>query len=112
MLKLDNEIKDYFELMINLFLDGNESDYEEGQLIKFEFEEVEKGDLDLYDEDEVELFFKVVKFIEDNGGEVKYKSPWNKNYLDLTFRVDEYDYDGTIRKDIECSFIAEEFFIY
>ena len=63
----------------------------------FKFEEIEKGDLDNYDEEDVNNFFGVRKFIKDEGGEVKYIGKFNDKDLEYTFKV--------IKSDIECSWV-------
>jgi len=98
---LKNEkVVDYFEMMIYDFSCGNDNDYKPGKRISFLFEECEKSDLDNYDEDEVNDFYEVRKFIEDEGGEVKYMGMFGDDDLEYTFKV--------IGDDIKCSFLEPE----
>ena len=90
------KLVEFFEEMINGFCDGNESEYVEETLIEFSFEEEERGDEDLYDEDDVKLFFEVREYLY-LGGEVKYLSMFNDKPLEYTFKC-----EGS---DIKCSFV-------
>jgi hypothetical protein len=83
--------------MIYDFCCGNDNEYNEGTLMSFLYEEIEKGDDDLYDEEDVENFFEVREFIENEGGEVKYVGKFNDKDLEYVFKV--------IEGDIECSWV-------
>jgi hypothetical protein len=84
------EIKDYLVSMVNEFNEGNDNEYKKGKKVSFKFEEIEKGDLDNYDEEDVELFFKVRDYLKE---EVK-----------LVIGEIEYSFKVS-KKDIVCSFI-------
>jgi hypothetical protein len=88
---------EYFEMMIDDFCCGNDNEYPGGILVSFLYEECEKGDDDLYDEEDVKNFFDVREFIKNEGGEVKYMGEFNDEPLEYTFKV--------IGDDIECSWI-------
>jgi hypothetical protein len=88
------EIKDYLVSMVNEFNEGNDNEYKKGKKISFKFEEIEKGDLDNYDEEDVELFFKVRNYLKEEG-EVKMILGYNE--IEYSFKVS--------KKDIVCSFI-------
>jgi hypothetical protein len=70
--KLNEKVINYFEIMIDEFCCGNDNEYKVGSKVSFLFEEIEKGDLDLYEEEDVNNFFKIREFIKNEGGEVKY----------------------------------------
>ncbi len=95
--KLNEKVINYFEEMIYDFCCGNDNEYSEGTLMSFLFEECEKGDDDLYDEEDVKNFFEVREFIKNEGGEVKYIGEFNDKDLEYTFKV--------IGSDIECSWV-------
>ena len=97
MKKLNEKVINYFEMMIDDFCCGNDNEYDEGTLMSFLFEEIEKGNLDYYDEEDVNEFFEIRKFIKDEGGEIKYMGSFADEPLEYTFRV--------IGDDIECSWI-------
>jgi hypothetical protein len=95
MVDLKNEkVVDYFEMMIDEFNCGNDNEYKVGSRVSFKFEECEKGDLDNYDEEDVELFFKVRNYLKEEG-EVKMILGYNE--IEYSFKVS--------KKDIVCSFI-------
>ena len=95
--KLNERVINYFEMMIDDFCCGNDNEYSEGTLISFLFEEIEKGNLDVYDEEDVNEFFEIREFIKNEGGEIKYMGSFNDEDLEYTFKV--------IGSDIECSWI-------
>jgi hypothetical protein len=99
--KLNEKVINYFEEMIYDFCCGNDNEYSEGTLMSFLFEEDEKGDDDLYDEEDVKVFFEVREFIKNEGGEVKYIGEFNDKDLEYTFKV--------IGSDIECSWIEPKY---
>ena len=87
-------IKNYLESMIIRFCEGNDNEYKKGKLIKFKYEEIEKGDVDNYGEEEVNMFYEVRNYI----NEVK-----EVNYL---FGDNKIEYKFIVKKkDIVCSFI-------
>jgi hypothetical protein len=51
--KLNERVVNYFEEMIYDFCCGNENEYKVGSKVSFLFEECEKGDDDLYDEEDI-----------------------------------------------------------
>jgi hypothetical protein len=95
--KLNEKVKNYFEEMIYDFCCGNDNEYSEGTLMSFLFEECEKGDDDLYSEEDVKNFFEVREFIKNEDGEVKYIGEFTDKDLEYTFKV--------IGSDIECSWV-------
>jgi hypothetical protein len=99
--KLNEKVINYFEEMIYDFCCGNDNEYSEGTLMSFLFEEDEKGDDDLYDEEDVKAFFEVREFIKNEGGGVKYMGEFNDEPLEYTFKV--------IGNDIECSWIEPKY---
>ncbi len=101
MKSLNEKVINYFEEMIYNFCCGNDNEYGEGTLMSFLFEEDEKGDDDLYDEEDVKVFFEVREFIKNEGGEVKYIGEFNDKDLEYTFKV--------IGSDIECSWIEPKY---
>jgi len=87
-------IENYLESMIYDFNCGNDNEYDEGELVEFRYEEIEKGDLDNYDEEDVNMFYEVRKYI----SEVKEVNYLNENdKINYKFVVEE--------NDIVCSFI-------
>ena len=94
---LSSKISNYLKLMIDDFSEGNDNYYGEGTLVSFVFEEDEKGDLDLYEKEDVENFYEVREFIKNKGGELIYISKFADEDLEYTFKV--------IENYIECSFI-------
>jgi hypothetical protein len=94
---LNEKVINYFEKMIYDFCCGNDNEYNEGTLMSFLYEEIEKGDDDLYDEEDVKNFFEVREFIKNNGDKVKYIGEFNDKPLEYTFKV--------IGNDIECSWL-------
>jgi hypothetical protein len=94
---LNEKVINYFEEMIEDFSCGNDNEYNEGTLMSFLYEEIEKGDDDLYDEEDVKNFFEVREFIKNNGDKVKYIGEFNDKPLEYTFKV--------IGNDIECSWL-------
>jgi DNA-dependent RNA polymerase auxiliary subunit epsilon len=93
--KLNEKVINYFEMMIDEFCCGNDNEYKVGSKVSFLFEECEKGDDDLYDEEDVKDFFEVREFIKNENGEIKYIGEFNDKDLEYTFKV--------IGSDIECS---------
>ena len=88
---MESKIKDYLVGMVNEFNDGNDNEYRKGKKVSFKFEEIEKGDYDLYDEEEVKMFYEVRNYLKKE--EVKMK------IVDI-----EYNFKVS-KKDIVCSFI-------
>ena len=99
--KLNEKVINYFEIMIDEFCCGNDNEYKVGSKVSFLFEECEKGDDDLYDEEDVKDFFEVREFIKNEGGEIKYIGEFNDKNLEYTFKV--------IGSDIECSWIEPKY---
>jgi hypothetical protein len=95
--KLNEKVINYFEMMIDDFCCGNDNEYKVGSKVSFLFEECEKGDDDLYDEEDVKDFFEVREFIKNEGSEIKYIGKFNDKDLEYTFKV--------IENDIECSWL-------
>jgi hypothetical protein len=89
---MNKMIKDYLKSMINEFSCGNDNEYEKGEIVEFRFEEIEKGDIDLYDEEEVVKFYEVRKYINEMK-EVNYK----ENEFEYIFKVED--------NDIICRFV-------
>ena len=94
---LNKKVVNYFEGMLDEFCSGNDNEYKVGSKVSFLFEEIEKGDLDNYEEEDVNNFFEVREFIKNEGGEVKYIGSFDDKDLEYTFKV--------IEDDIECSWI-------
>lgn len=87
-------IKNYLESMIYDFCCGNDNEYKKGKLVKFKYEEEEKGDLNNYDEEDVNMFYEVRKYIKEVGEVI---------YLN---EDDGIEYKFVVKKkDIVCSFI-------
>jgi DNA-dependent RNA polymerase auxiliary subunit epsilon len=99
--KLNEKVINYFEMMIDEFCCGNDNEYKVGSKVSFLFEECEKGDDDLYDEEDVKDFFEVREFIKNENGEIKYIGEFNDKDLEYTFKV--------IGSDIECSWIEPKY---
>ena len=95
--KLNEKVINYFEEMINDFCNGNDNEYKVGSKVSFKFEEDEKTDDNNYEEEDINNFINVRKFILNEGGEVKYIGIFGDEDLEYTFKV--------IGSDIECSFI-------
>ena len=95
--KLDKRVINYFEEMIYDFCCGNDNEYNEGTLMSFLYEGIEKCDDDLYWENDIENFKYVREFIKNEGGEVKYIGKFDDKDLEYTFKV--------IEDDIECSWV-------
>ena len=95
--KLNEKVINYFEEMINDFCNGNDNEYKVGSKVSFKFEEDEKTDDNNYEEEDINNFINVRKFILNEGGEVKYIGIFGDEDLEYTFKV--------IGNDIECSFI-------
>jgi hypothetical protein len=93
MIKLNERVISYFEEMIYDFNCGNDNEYESGVVLSFIYEDIEKGDRDIYDDSDVDNFIYVREFILSEGGEVKYKSEG----IEYKFEV--------IKNDIKCSWI-------
>jgi len=87
---MKKEIKDYLVGMVNEFSDGNDNEYKKGKKVSFKFEEIEKGDYDLYDEEDVNMFYEVRNYLKE---EVKIKI----GDMEYIIKVN--------KKDIVCSFI-------
>jgi hypothetical protein len=91
---MKKEINDYLESMIYDFCNGNDNEYGIGNLVEFRYEEIEKGDLEIYDEEDVNMFYEVREYI----NEVK-----EVNYL---CEDDKIEYKFIVKEDdIVCSFI-------
>ena len=86
---MEQRIKDYLKLMVMEFCEGNDNEYDEGELMEFKFEECEKGDLDNYDENNVKLFYEVRGYILGMK-EIKYKCEPLKN-IEYTFTIENDD---------------------
>jgi hypothetical protein len=97
--KLNERVINYFKMMIDDFSGGNDSEYKAGRRVSFKYEDIEKNDLDNYDEEDVENFRYVREFIKNAGGEVKYIGMFNGEELEYTFKV------VNRKKDIKCSWI-------
>ena len=95
--KLNERVINYFEMMIDEICCGNDNEYKVGSKVSFLFEEIEKGDLDLYEVEDVNEFFEIREFIKNEGGEIKYIGSFQDEDLEYTFKV--------IGGDIECSWI-------
>ena len=91
---MKKEIKDYLESMIYDFCNGNDNEYGIGNLVEFRYEEIEKGDLEIYDEEDVNMFYKVREYISEVK-EVNYL--WGVDKIEYKFIVEE--------NDIVCRFI-------
>jgi len=91
---MKKEINDYLESMIYDFCNGNDNEYGIGELVEFRYEEIEKGDLEIYDEEDVNMFYEVREYI----NEVK-----EVNYL---CEDDKIEYKFIVEEDdIVCRFI-------
>jgi len=95
--KLNEKVINYFEEMIYDFCCGNDNEYNEGTLMSFLYEGDEKGDDDLYDEEDIKNFFEVREFIKNEGDEIKYIRNFDDKDLEYIFKV--------VGSDIECSWI-------
>ena len=95
--KLNKKVINYFEMMIDDFCCGNDNEYKVGSKVSFLFEEDEKCDDDLYDEEDIKNFFEVREFIKNEGDEIKYVGEFNDKSLEYNFKV--------IGSDIECSWV-------
>ena len=91
---MKKEIKDYLESMIYDFCNGNDNEYGIGNLVEFRYEEIEKGDLEIYDEEDVNMFYEVREYISEVK-EVNYL--WGVDKIEYKFIVEE--------NDIVCRFI-------
>jgi hypothetical protein len=91
---MKKEINDYLESMIYDFSNGNDNEYGIGNLVEFRYEEIEKGDLEIYDEEDVNMFYEVREYISEVK-EVNYLCGDDK--IEYKFIVEE--------NDIVCSFI-------
>jgi hypothetical protein len=87
---MKKEIKDYLLGMVSEFNDGNDNEYGKGKKVSFKFEEIEKGDCDFYDEEDVKMFYEVRDYLKE---EVKMEI----GDIEYSFKVS--------KKDIVCSFI-------
>jgi hypothetical protein len=92
-------VVNYFELMIEDFSCGNDNEFKAGSRVSFLFEEIEKADLDNYEEEDVNEFLSVREFIKNGGGEVKYIGEFNDEPLEYIFKLVNNN------EDIECSWI-------
>ena len=66
-------IENYLESMIYDFNCGNDNEYEIGEEIEFRYEEIEKCDLNNYDEEDVNMFYEMRNYINEVK-EIKYKN--------------------------------------
>ena len=96
---LNENVVNYFELMIEDFSCGNDNEFKVGSRVSFLFEEIEKADLDNYEEEDVNEFLSVREFIKNEGGEVKYIGEFNDEPLEYIFKLVNNN------EDIECSWI-------
>jgi hypothetical protein len=96
---LNENVVNYFELMIEDFSCGNDNEFKVGSRVSFLFEEIEKADLDNYEEEDVNEFLSVRDFIKNEGGKVKYVGTFNDEPLEYIFELVN---NG---KDIKCSWI-------
>jgi hypothetical protein len=96
---LNENVVNYFELMIEDFSCGNDNEFKVGSRVSFLFEEIEKADLDNYEEEDVNEFLNVREFIKNEGGEVKYIGEFNDEPLEYIFKLVNNN------EDIECSWI-------
>ena len=85
-------IKDYLVGMVNEFNEGNDNYYGKGEKVSFKFEEIEKGNVDLYGEEEVKMFLEVRDYLKE---EVKMII----SEIEYSFKVED--------KDIVCNFIEK-----
>jgi hypothetical protein len=81
-------IENYLESMIYDFNCGNDNEYDEGELVEFRYEEIEKGDLDNYDEEDVNMFYEMRDYINEVK-EIKYKN--DDDGIEYIFSVEEND---------------------
>ena len=61
---MNKRIKEYLEHMINTYIDGNEREIKKGDLINFCFEDCEKLDDNLYDEEDI------IEYMMEEGEEI------------------------------------------
>jgi len=80
--------KNYLESMIYNFNCGNDNEYNEGELVEFRYEEIEKGNLDNYDEEDVNMFYKMRNYINEVK-EIKYKN--DEDRIEYVFSVEGND---------------------
>jgi hypothetical protein len=97
--KLNERVINYFEMMIDDFCNGNDNEYKVGSRVSFKYEEIEKIDLDNYEEEDVEDFIYIREFIKNEGGEVKYIGKFDDEDLEYNFKL------VNKKKDIKCSWI-------
>jgi hypothetical protein len=97
--KLNEKVINYFEMMIDDFCNGNDNEYKVGSKVSFLFEEDEKTDDNNYEEEDINNFINIRKFILNEGGEVKYIGRFGDEDLEYTFKL------VNKKKDIKCSFI-------
>jgi len=94
MKKLNWNEMELLEVMIDDFHEGNDNIFDLGELISFTWDEDERGNPEIYDDYDVEMFKELRKLIIDRGGVVKYT---DESDVDYTFEV--------IGNDIKCSFL-------
>jgi hypothetical protein len=70
---MKNFKKEEIEKLMNIgnemfmeFNEGNDNEYPKGVKLESRWEECEKGDLDLYDEEDVDLYFEVKNILSNN----------------------------------------------
>jgi len=99
MKSLNENVVNYFEMMIDDFCCGNDNEFKVGSRVSFLFEEIEKADLDNYEEEDVNEFLSIRDFIKNEGGKVKYVGAFNDEPLEYIFELVNNS------KDIKCSWI-------
>ncbi len=64
---IPQDITNYLSDMIEDFSTGNDNEYPVGKKMRFSYEEIEKGDRDIYDDEDVDMFYKTREFLKNNG---------------------------------------------
>ena len=82
-------IKDYLVSMVNEFNDGNSNYYGKGNKVSFKFEEIEKGEVDIYGEEEVNRFYEVREYLKEEVkmviGDIEYSFKREGNDIICSF---------------------------
>jgi hypothetical protein len=60
-------IKKYLLDMTVAFGEGNDNEYPEGKEMEFKYEGIDKEDIDMYDEEDIDNFIEARDFLEKNG---------------------------------------------
>jgi hypothetical protein len=86
VMDIPKDVKNYLSDMIKEFCVNNDNEYPEGTKVSFAHEEIEKGDRDNYDDEDVDTFYKTRDYLKKHQ-----PITINDTKIDYTFSTDGED---------------------